>query len=141
MAPACLDERPGQHILLVHVLATVVSLRRLSLRRFVAAFVMILLGFFTAETVIADSCDGDSSPGTLSISDGATQSTKPGDPATPDAPAHSMHVCHCAHAHAGSIRIDGAPPERPEHAGMVSGESVRTPPSLSPEPLLRPPVA
>src|SRR5688572_2890003 len=99
------------------------SLRRLSLRRFVAAFVMILLGFFSAETVIADSCDGDSSPGMLSISDGSTENSKPGgDPAAPDAPAHSMHVCHCAHAHAGSLRIIAAPSEQPEHPGIVSGE-------------------
>jgi hypothetical protein len=103
---------------------------------------MVLLGLFTVETVIADSCDGDSS-GAVTVSDGSSRNANPGTtPAAPGkAPSHSMHVCHCAHAHAGSLRIGAVSPERPEHPATVEGESVRTPSSVSPEPRLRPPLA
>lgn len=118
------------------------SVRRLSLRRFVASIVMVVLGLFAAETIIADSCDGDSSSGVLSVSDGARDAVPDDNPTAPGkAPAHSVHVCHCAHGHAGSLGVVAASPERQEHPGIVTGESVRTPPSVSPEPRFRPPLA
>ena len=111
------------------------------LRRFTALLTMILLGLFSVETIIADSCDGDATPGVLAVTDGST----PASPTVPDGssplPQHSAHVCHCAHAHAGSLVVQRESDAKTTAPERVTGESVRVPPGPRAEPRLRPPVA
>ena len=108
-------------------------------RRLIAQLLLIFFGFFTAETVIADSCDGDASASALSISDSSApdRSSESGG----SVPAHAVHVCHCAHAHAGSLRAADSSDDSSVSPQQVDGESVPTPMSTTPEPRLRPPVA
>lgn len=114
------------------------SIRQPLVRRLIAQLLLIFFGLFSAETIIADSCDGDASASAFSVSDPSApdQSPAPGG----SIPTHAMHICHCVHAHGGSLGVTGGsfrPSALPQHVG---GESIRTPMSATPEPRLRPPV-
>jgi hypothetical protein len=115
------------------------SIRLPITRRLLSLLLLTFFGFFTAETIIADSCDGDASPGALSISDSTAPDRSPESGGS--LPTHSMHVCHCSHAHAGSIGIVRALEELVVRPGSLSGQSLRTPRTAPPQPPIRPPVA
>ena len=110
-------------------------------RRTVAVLLVLGFGMFTAETLIADVHDGDVGAAVA----GLVESTAPHSHDVPDQPTsdagHSMHVCHCAHSHAGPPVLASWFAER-----LLDVDA----PSVNPEPLprsagrdlqLRPPIA
>ena len=133
------------------------------LRRFTALLLMLCLGFFSVEALVADVHDGDASAAELQrdgashggahVADAGTADDEAGPAAKPDdagdgsngddgKPVHTQHVCHCVHAH-GAVdmaRDAAAAPEVPD-ASAPAVRPVRMPPSLEREPQLRPPIA
>lgn|SRR5688572_8831755 len=79
------------------------------LRRLVALILMLCLGLFTAESLLADVHDGDATHEELVRVDGerhaeqhssATADTEQvPDERDPGEQGHSLHACHCVHAH------------------------------------------
>lgn len=109
--------------------------------RLASSLLLLCLGFMTAETLIADTCDGDNraAVGALNASD-QTPSSSSGLP-TPEG-QHSTHVDHCVHPHAGApITRFATPAHAAPHLGRVLAESEREPESAALEPHFRPPVA
>ncbi|HYD52353.1 MAG TPA: hypothetical protein VEA99_06990 [Gemmatimonadaceae bacterium] len=123
-----------------------------------AGYVLLLcLGFLAAETVVADACDGDGraagaashmeASGTAGAAHAVARVAR--DAGAPESDAdggtpgeHSMHVDHCSHPHAGGVIASAAAASvRGPIPARVAVESDREPPSASPEPLVRPPVA
>ena len=110
------------------------------LRRAVAVLLAIAFVGFSAETLIADVHDGDASAAELAAyADAPASGTVPD--SSPAQDEHAVHVCHCVHAHGGVS--DQRVALVPIHVGasLVVGASVRTPPSVTLELHLRPPVA
>jgi hypothetical protein len=108
-------------------------------RRLIALLVMIGFGSFTAELLIADSCDGDAGGARVGVVSGADQ--LPGSDGPSPAPAHSVHVCHCVHAHGGlPARIDRVPPAAEQISSVVIFVALK-PPTPALELSLRPPIA
>ena len=101
---------------------------------------MILgLGFFTAESLIADVCDGDSGLARVTSIGGAAQTDSSDSPAP--TPGHTLHVCHCIHAHGGTPALILGGRAAPATAFTVTSFAELTPPSPALEPQLRPPIA
>lgn len=112
---------------------------RLRIRRLIAFALVLGFGFFNAESLIADVCDGDSGLAAVSIIDGADRSNGSGSPA--EGPEHTMHVCHCIHAHGGMpAPMDRVPPV-PEAASSAAILGAVTQPNPALELQLRPPIA
>ena len=125
------------------------SARFVRARRLTAALLVMCLGLFSAESLIADSCDADSARPVVSAADGVLRtsveaivaaSTDAPAGTLPSAPRHAVHVCHCVHAHAGAPIGHAVQPLPATPFPFLSGESDHTPPSNAPEPPLRPPL-
>ncbi len=129
------------------------ALRRSScaplLRRLMAAMLGLCLTVAGAEQWLADPCTDDGraavafgtgdtrGTGALVMMDVDPQSA-PGTTSAPD--QHTIHLCHCAHGHGGTLATRHGPSDRLEiGATVVSGQSDRLPPSVALEPQLRPP--
>lgn len=131
------------------VLTLVLALRVSRLVRFTAYAVLLCLGFLSAETVVADVCDGDGGARTAHVESGTHQRAisaerhGPSDGDDAGAPeGHAFHIDHCSHPHGGGVvaTLSAAAPEVPP-SGSIRAESERRPPSTTAEPLIRPPVA
>ena len=96
-------------------------------------------GFFTAESLIADVCDGDSGLTAVSVSGSGDQTSGSETPAS--VPGHTMHVCHCVHAHGGMPALLNREPTLPAVPSVVLALVESTPPSPSLDLQLRPPIA
>jgi hypothetical protein len=111
-------------------------------RRMTALALMMCFSFFTAETLIADVHDGDVGANhPISIETTTSHVAGGGLPQSPTEAAHSVHVCHCIHAHGGLTTV--ASVSSPSAGGaatpLVHGD--RVPASLAREPQLRPPIS
>lgn len=107
-----------------------------------ALVLMMCFGLFTAEILIADVHDGDVRANhPVSIERTPSHANAGGLPHAPTEAAHSMHVCHCIHAHSGLATAAAVSSMSPEGATapVVGGD--RVPVSLEREPQLRPPIA
>jgi hypothetical protein len=108
-------------------------------RQLIAVLVMMGFGFFNAEILIADACDGDATSASIGVVVDADQ--PPGPDVPSQAPGHSMHVCHCVHAHGGlPARIDRVPSAAEQVSSVVTLVAL-TPPAPALELRLRPPIA
>ena len=108
-------------------------------RQLIALLVMMGFGFFNAEILIADACDGDATRSSIGVVVDADQPSGPDVPS--QAPGHSMHVCHCVHAHGGlPARIDRVPPAVEQVSSVVALVMLK-PPAPALELTLRPPIA
>ena len=110
-------------------------------RRTVAVLLVLGFGMFTAETLIADVHDGDVGAAVA----GLVESTAPHSHDVPDQPTgdagHSMHVCHCAHSHAGPPVLASSFAERLVNANAPLVSPDRLPRSAGRDLQLRPPIA
>ena len=110
-------------------------------RRTVAVLLVLGFGMFTAETLIADVHDGD--VGTAVA--GMVESTAPHSHDVPDQSTgdagHSMHVCHCAHSHAGPPALASSFAEQWLDAHTPSASPDLLPHSVGRDLQLRPPIA
>lgn len=116
--------------------------------RLTAGLVALAFMASSAETLIADVHDGDATAQeveTIESSGMALSSALvPGDAPTENpesSSGHSMHVCHCIHAHGGLpglLDVRSEPSEARLHVRSVSD---RMPTSASLEPAIRPPAA
>ena len=110
-------------------------------RRTVAVLLVLGFGMFTAETLIADVHDGDVGAAVA----GMVESTAPHTHNVPDGlpgdAGHSMHVCHCAHSHAGPPALASSFAERLLDAEAPSISPDRLPRSAGRDLQLRPPIA
>lgn len=123
----------------------------LMLRRFTAFLLMLCLASFSAEAQVADVHDGDATAAEMHLraaSHGVAHVAHAGAAHGSESdggdgrPVHTQHVCHAAHAH-GAV---AATPYVSDAAGFSGASApvarpVRMPPSLEPEPHLRPPIA
>ena len=126
------------------------------LRRLVAALLWSVLGLtMGAEPLLADACDGDAPAAAAAAvvphTDGsvvanvlgATRIGGTDAPArAPDGsgPEHAVHVCHCTHAHGGTLTGGYALADRTRPVtSAVCRCPDRLPPSPALEPHLRPP--
>lgn len=132
------------------------ALRASRLLRAAGYVLLLCVGFLAAETVVADICDGDGRVGAatshlessgaaagdhavhlVARDAGTSESEGGGSPVE-----HSAHVDHCSHPHAGGVIASAAAsPIRGPLPARVAADSDREPPSASPEPVVRPPVA
>lgn len=111
-------------------------------RRTTALALMMCFGLFTAEILIADVHDGDVGANhPVSIETTTSHVDGGGLPQIPTEAAHSMHVCHCVHAHGGLTAVASVsdPSRGGATAPLVRGD--RVPASLAREPQLRPPIS
>jgi hypothetical protein len=103
-------------------------------RRLAALAALLALGVFTSEPLVADVCDADGRGATWTLT---PQAPAPGNAA----PQHAVHVCHCAHGHAGSVASAQDAVAAPAVTASIAAPApaaVRGP--VSP-PRLRPPIA
>jgi len=113
-------------------------LGRTRIRRLTALLLALCLGMFSAETLVADVHDGDSSSA-------ASHVEELGGPvdghSLPGGVSHSVHVCHCVHGHGGAPPVHNVATAAPvEHPRLLtSSDSV--PNDVGPEPHVRPPIA
>ncbi|MGH7720330.1 MAG: hypothetical protein ACREON_15985 [Gemmatimonadaceae bacterium] len=112
------------------------TLTRPGFRRLFALVVLLGFGFFTAESLIADVCDGDSGIAIVSIADAETPDSGP-----VPMPGHTMHVCHCVHTHGGLPAWVDRVFSAPHAVSAVVTLVTLTPPSPALELQLRPPIA
>lgn len=130
-------------------------------RRIVAMCLTVLFALSCAEALIADICDGDEgSSGVATVAAGAVaqDATAEGavsagmpaahlDDSTSDhVPAsdrpHGVHVCHCTHAHGGTLTLSTNVAAVTVPASEAHDpRSDRVPPSPALEPQLRPPAS
>lgn len=114
------------------------STRLAVVRRLISLVLLTCFGAASAETVLADSCDGDGGTSAIMAFDPPGQEP-PGIPGE-TVPLHSVHVCHCAHTHAGP-RASGASPVRSSITqSAILQDASPAPVSIDLEPPLRPPV-
>ena len=128
------------------------TLRRTSLaptlRRLIAVPFGLCLSAVFAEPMIADQCDEVTTQLTADASSGGiappavvmrADSESPRDGSTvPD--GHTLHLCHCAHAHGSTLTTRHTIPVRVDAVTVVMArESDGIPPSVIGEPQLRPP--
>lgn len=110
-------------------------------RRTLAALLLLGFGMFTAETFIADVHDGDVGAAV----DGIVESSAPHSHDVPDESpgdaGHSVHVCHCAHSHAGPLVLRPVFAEPWVGANAPSVSPDRLPRSAGRDLQLRPPIA
>ena len=131
--------------------------RPTALRRLVAALLWSVLGLtFGAEPLLADACDGDAPAAAVAAvvphsdgpllagvpdATGISASDAPTSPADDGGPEHAVHVCHCTHAHGGTLADGYAVTARTRPVTTaVCWCPDRLPPSPAREPHLRPPV-
>lgn len=122
-------------------LSIVVRFRLSRIARVTSFLMLLCLGFMSAETLIADTCDGDSrASSSVAVVDADHGPSDSGELPTPEG-KHSTHVDHCVHPHAGAPISRFATPAAPAlHLGQVRAESEREPESATLEPHFRPPV-
>ncbi len=128
------------------------TLRRTSLaptlRRLIAVLFGLCLSASFAEPMIADQCDEVTTQLSADASSGGiapqavvmrTDSESPRDgPTVPD--GHTLHLCHCAHAHGSTLTTRHSIPDRMRAVVVARArQSDRLPPSVIGEPQLRPP--
>lgn len=120
----------------------------LTLRRLLAVLLAMCVSVAFVEPMIADGCDDvvtrvtnathEGDAGTVSLVAVVDSDTPRND--APASDQHTVHLCHCAHAHVGTL-ADGHTIH--EDVEMMSESVVRhagqIPPSVSGEPQLRPP--
>lgn len=121
------------------------------IRRLVSLVLALCFGLFSAEALVADVHDGDATHTELVSAAQATGHAAhvDGDGGSgpheraPGESGHSLHVCHCAHAHGSSwTRVSLiAPPATVQLAQQLPTTGARAPSSDAPEPRLRPPIA
>ena len=144
-APTCGTETPALAFGASTPHVTSVLARSPSRHVRIASFLLLLcLSFMTAETLIADTCDGDSRATTATVIDGDDTSApvELPDGGTVPSEHHSAHIDHCVHPHAGGPIARGAASIAPVvHVALVRAESEREPVSATLEPHFRPPVA
>lgn len=114
---------------------------RSPLRRATAVLLATCFGLFTAETLIADVHDGDVGANHPISIETTTAHVGGGPPSVPTEAAHSIHVCHCVHAHGGVTPIASASAPRIESSGGPTIIGDRAPASVDREPPRRPPIA
>lgn len=132
---------------------------RSGMRRVVAACLTILFALSCAEALIADVCDGDEGGDPVATmaavataqdatADGGASAGMPTahlDDSTSDhVPSsdrpHGVHVCHCTHAHGGTLTLRTSVAAVTVSASEAHDpRSDRVPPSPALEPQLRPP--
>lgn len=102
---------------------------------------MTCFGLFTAETLIADVHDGDVGANHPVSIETTTAHVGESPPSGPNEAAHSIHVCHCVHAHGGVTPSASASAPRIGGSGgpVIIGD--RVPTSVDREPPRRPPIA
>ena len=133
-----------------------------TLRRLVAALLVLMMGVACAEPLLADTCDGDAprevvagllphanEQAVIARADlGAATAggdvigaaDAPGSSTGDRVPAHAVHVCHCTHAHGGTLADGYVITTRTGPVARASdSRSDRLPPSPALEPHLRPP--
>ena len=105
-------------------------------RRLIGVFMILGFGALATEPLIADACDGDA-PASVAI---AAQHEGPPPPGSGAPSGHTVHVCHCAHAH-GYVLVtnEGTTAAAVLKAAVVFTASLPTDPSLDLQ--LRPPIA
>jgi hypothetical protein len=69
---------------------------------------MLWFGSFTAELLIADACDGDAASAEFAETNETNDHSNP--EGSSQEPGHSMHVCHCVHAHGGFVTAPAGVP-------------------------------
>jgi hypothetical protein len=121
--------------------------------RLAAALALVSRLFLTAETLVADACDGDARRGTdaaravarwtnssAPVSDTAGWDASTG--GTPEVPGHDTHVDHCVHPH-GAVEVADTDhvQEKPSLAHVEPVRAMRCPASVTTAPRLRPPIA
>lgn len=109
------------------------------LRRTIALLVIVGFGFFSVESLIADICDGDSGQERISVVDAVGPSPESG--GSSQAPGHTVHVCHCIHAHAGMVAVFDQVPSGVKMVSVTRAFAESAPPNPALEPQLRPPIA
>jgi hypothetical protein len=130
----------------------VLALRSSRIRRIAGSLLILCLGFLVAESLIADTCDGDAAGGRARSAwalDGAGARASASVDVSPEAPAepgdsgpagHTTHVDHCVHPHAGAPIVRGELERLPDPLPETPpAEAVLEPPSRSIAPLDRPP--
>ena len=134
------NRRHARRFLLVDcVMAS--SLSRM-VRRTTALALMTCFGLFTAEALIADVHDGDVGANhPVSIETTTSHAEGGGLPQDPTEAAHSVHVCHCIHAHGGLATVGGASSPPLDVASTPLGRADRLPASIRREPQIRPPIS
>ena len=116
-----------------------VNHRRIGLRRRLIGLIVVLgFGIFTAESLIADVCDGDSGLTAVSVGESNTPASDPDGPGP--VPTHTVHVCHCVHAHGGMPALLDRDPAGVPAATVALRLIQTTPPSPALELQLRPPI-
>lgn len=114
---------------------------RSSLRRTTALLLATCFGLFTAEALIADVHDGDVGANHPVSVETTTAHLGGGPSSVPTEPAHSIHVCHCVHAHGGMTALASTSAPRIESSGGPAMMGDRVPTSIDREPPSRPPIA
>lgn len=118
-------------------------------RRFVAVLFVASAGIFASEWLAMELHDGDRAGSGSAVTAQASGVAAHVEDVAPDhaphpgggVPAHSFHVCHCAHAHEISLREAVSVPLAIAIAAPVRTGSVSLPSSHDVEPSLRPPIA
>ena len=114
-----------------------------TLRRLVAALLVLMMGVACAEPLLADTCDGDAPRDHGAANTGGDvigAADAPGSSTGDRVPAHAVHVCHCTHAHGGTLADGYVITTRTRPVARASdSRSDRLPPSPALEPHLRPP--
>ena len=110
----------------------------LLIRRCTALVLIVTLGLlFSVEIQIADVHDGHADTASSEVVLGDLEGSAPGAPAS----GHTVHVDHCAHAHAGLVAATDVPADPPHEHFVVSGLSARAPTGPAFAPPVPPPVA
>lgn len=113
---------------------------RSPLRRTTALLLMTCFGLFTAETLIADVHDGDVGANHPVSIESRTAHVDEVPSSSPSEAAHSIHVCHCVHAHGGVTSSASVSAPRIESSGGPVMIGDRAPTSVDREPPRRPPI-
>lgn len=119
-----------------------------TLRRLLAVLLAVCVGVAFAEAMIADECDdvvtqvatdtrGDDA-GMVSVTAAESSETPQND--GPASDQHTVHLCHCAHTHVGTLAAGHTIPEDVETVSEIAvRHAAQIPPTVSGEPQLRPP--
>ena len=121
-----------------------------SLRRLIAVLLGLCVSVAFAEPMTADRCEdvvpqlmvgtsaGEGFPQAVLM--GVDSKSQPDRSQIPD--GHALHLCHCAHAHGGTLTTRHTIPDRIQTVAVaVASHSDRIPPSAIGDPQLRPPRA
>lgn len=137
----------------------------LLLKRCIASVLLLCLGLFSLEVVIADVHDGDAQGERAAVAFNEQSVTSKlvdqgdsgvamalvflddqtgahDDAGAPTAPSrHAAHVCHCMHAHGVSVPVVVSLPARPEVSRAAVQLVMRTPDQVDVDVHQRPPIA